>query len=302
VIESFMNTPYSTMSTIQQYDFKDDYIDPRNATVAFSSAEIKGELSGICKYLMYRANYELNHSFDCDRCQVAKDMYSVLWGWDSHCSSNFQPISFGDMKILVGMDTMNSFWTTFKLLLESLCRNELLQVFNRPSIRASDSANLVKNFEIFVPSLKRQMGSDMFNALEDFGRLTHSIGNFVLIPKALPPYTKGKATFNMSRAILVDDYFDLSLLMIKSSLNSVFGKNLFLAYSEKTLLNGFYVDETDAEIIPLMRSHNSINALGNCSNSKPATLDDTAEYLNNVNARIISRGKAMIEIAANTKL
>lgn len=239
--------------------------------------EVCGERKPIEKFLLYR-QYNKNRFesqiFDCDNsngtCTLMNDVYQKLWGW-SYADRFTIPNCLIQQNVLpwdrLGADTMNSFATSYNMA-RRLYHND---------------NNVIKK--------NRQ--------LVNFATLTHSIGNFTLVPYKLNPQSD-RTTFNSARgysadgnsAYFVYDYFDLSLKLIKENISI----DAFKQYIDTFYLND-YVD-SKYNIIPLMKCHKAFLKqekmdLRNPQKFLPKTEEELNEFLTNVNRRIIARGRRM---------
>src|SRR5690606_16885886 len=102
----------------------------------------------------------------------------------------------------------------------------------------------------------KNLSESIFERLLLFAKLTHTIGNMVLVPKKLHPYTPGRQTFNTARAIRWKDYFDLSLQWILNNEDPLWNVKTVKTYVKLFELRD-YVTE-DLKIIPLLESHRKI--------------------------------------------
>ena len=89
-LEDFLNREHS------KYDFKNE--SPTN--------KVRNENNPIRKFFEYKHDSKKS-KFDCDRCQLAKEIYLKLWNIDKY------KLNFYDF------DTMNSFYRIYRLLLIS---------------------------------------------------------------------------------------------------------------------------------------------------------------------------------------
>ncbi len=123
-----------------------------------------------------------------------------------------------------------------------------------------------------------------------FAQLTHTIGNFVLIPKKIEPYIPEDKTVNMVRASVWKDYFDLSLLWFMNNQELVWTDETLEVYFDKFMLQSYAQGRC---IFPLMPAHEEILKGDYELESRPKTKKELAVLLDNINNRIIQRGKLM---------
>jgi hypothetical protein len=192
-------------------------------------------------------------------------------------------IELGSKIIEVRADTMNSFMTTY------------------------DQAKIIyKNGENHLYA-----NANENEELRKFARLTHTIGNFTLVPRNLPPFTTVNISFNQYRGRkTVYDYWDLSLRLLKENL--VFPEsNLedsFEQYVRLFYLKDYYLDDNHT-IKPLFTRHKKLlaeplemplsltTALGKTlkpDDFLPQSESELIEFLKTVNFRIEKRGKKMV--------
>jgi hypothetical protein len=254
---------YSKLRNLETYDFKNEA----------PWEDLRNENNTIKKFLKYKDYYKVNKKFDCDNsngsCALADNIYYSLWGW---CYKSRYTIS-DDLKDKLGVpwdrlgtDTMNSFSTTY---------SQALKIDSQDH----DTVNININ-------------------LQKFAGLTHSIGNFTLIPFKLD-WHNDKKSFNQYRGAnfgkyFVYDYFDLSLKLIKENISEEAFKN----YIDTFFLDD-YVDK-DYEIKPLFKSHEAFLRsskldLENPKKFIPQNEAELNEYLVNVINNIELRGRRIVD-------
>ena len=243
------------IESLVAYDFK-------NEAPCIETVKEKDSIEKFIKYKNYNKN---GGKFDCDNsngtCALTGDIYKNLWGWEynnrysmPHCLLH----SFGQVWNRMGADTINSFQTTYKIA---------LKIYN------NDVSKLKEN-----------------RLLYEFASLTHTIGNFTLVPFHL---NKGdNVSFNQYRGSSLGDYFDLSLKLIKDTVD----ESVFKKFIDTFLLND-YVDK-NYNVIPLFKGHLQLleKNLDKTKNIFPQTEEELNEYLENVIEKIKTRGRKMISI------
>ena len=261
-IEEYL-TDGNTWENLASYDFKNEA----------PWQEVREEKNAIKKFIMYRT-YGKNEgeSFDCDNsngsCSLSDDIYMKLWGWNFQgrfTLPEFLTNKFSGYWTRFGSDTMNSFFTTYTCA---------VKIYGD-----SDTAN--KN-----------------SYLQKFAVLTHSIGNFTLVPFKLRP--TDKKSFNQYRGMnfgkyFVCDYFDLSLKLIKENVNIT----VFKDYIDTFFLND-YVDQ-EYNIKPLITRHKDMLnkeylELDNPYDFLPQNEMELNEYLQNVIQMIEMRAKRIVTV------
>ncbi|MDF2513397.1 MAG: hypothetical protein K0S04_3263 [Herbinix sp.] len=248
---------FLSLSNPEEYDFKKES----------PWKDVIREVDPLTRFIKYKSHKE---RFDCDSsdgsCSLTNEIYDKLCGWhfttaNKRCISSLDEM-FG--KIMWGCDTMNSFWTTYN-------KAEAIYTYAKE-----------KDITLIYSDV------DDNPYIQEFAYLTHSIGNFTLIPHLVRfREDKGQGYFQ-SRGIkcYYQDYWDRSLQLLKKEIN--FGEKTFSKY-----ISTFYHDEyvnANNEIIPLFEGHFDRPLPG------PQTEEELNKYLENVICRIRSRGKTMVAI------
>ena len=249
------------------------------------------------KFLLYKAN---ESSFDCDRCDYVKGVYHRLWGWDNNSSENFQRISIDGKEVLMGMDTMNSFWKTFEWALSKWCMEDIKAEFGISKVTTKHAGMFCENYNVLKRIMIKNLSKEIVEQFLRFAKLTHTIGNMILVPKKVEPYTQGIQTFNTARASKWDDYFDLSLIWLFQNEDRYFTKSVACEYAEQFLLSD-YISE-DYEIIPLIKSHERIISGNYELEKRPLVKSELLELLKAMNNRIIHRGQLMYAKLTNSSM
>ena len=247
------------------------------------------------KFLLYKAN---GSTFDCDRCDYAKDVYHSLWGWDNSSHENFQMISVGGKQILMGMDTMNSFWKTFEWALSKWCGADIKRIFGISQITTKHAEILCKKYDVLKKIMIKNLSQEIVEQFVVFAKLTHTIGNLTLVPKKIEPYTQGIQTFNTARASKWNDYFDLSLIWLFHNEDKYFTRSVACEYAKQFLMSD-YVSE-NFSIIPLIKSHERIINGNYEMEKRPTSKDELLTLLETINNRIVRRGQWMYSKLTNS--
>ncbi|MGM7635290.1 hypothetical protein [Bacillus sp. Hm123] len=212
------------------YDFKNESPTDR----------VKNEDNPIKKFFEFKLDFSQS-SFDCDRCELAKEIYEKLW------SLSAKELNFYDC------DTMNSFYRVYRLLLKSYDSDywEKAGINNYPTRYKW----LLKD-EVY----EHYKTINENESVKKFAKLTHSIGNFTLVPKG----------FNKKRNTLLHDYWDLTLQYFKNFLGETAFVSLVEKYYYGDYLNGlnvnFYWDDHSLikRALPTHLSYeNIISIIGN---------------------------------------
>lgn len=245
--------------------------------------EVHAEKNPIQKMKKYRdGNKNTSLSFDCDNsngtCDFVDSIYQELWGWSYKNRMRLSPAfqnKFNNYWDRLGSDTMNSFSTIYRQALK---------------INADDKSAVKHN-----------------KHLQEFATLTHTIGNLTLVPFKIDS-KKDTKSFNQYRGFrdndtnkyFVYDFFDLSLKIIKESVN----EQTFKAYIDAFHLQDFVHPDDNYRIKPLLKKHKSLLAqnkmpLDNPESFLPENNEELNEYLMNVNKLIKQRSKRIVNVLKN---
>ncbi|WP_240416777.1 hypothetical protein [Paenibacillus periandrae] len=261
------------------YDFKDEI-----------EVYKQSQQGNLCKFLMYKSGiYE--QYFDCDRSLLAKQVYNMLWGFNVS-RYHFDTIRIGNRDILMGTDTMNSLQTVLAFALTTWCMDELRETFGINKITSQTNVLFLKDIQALKRIIIKNLSLEILEAFELFAGLTHTIGNFALVPKKLGSLTKGRQTFNTARYSYYRDYMDLSLHRLVNSDDALWDKETLITYRNIQELKSYMTEAGD--IIPLVPRHSDVMR-GVRSEIGPQTKEELLWYLNGVNGRIIERGKRLAE-------
>lgn len=269
-VEEFLGSGNS-LRDLTAYDFKNE--SPQK--------EVRQERNPIKKFQKYKAPGSV--PFDCDNsdgtCSLTDDIYQKLWGWSYKERNSIPPLLVQRLRCnwkRLGSDTMNSFQTIYT------CAENLYW----PTPQKA-----VKNKE-----------------LKKFAALTHSIGNFTLVPFHLNPL-EDRRSFNQYRGYRSDgdskyfvyDFFDLSLKLIKENVS----EEVFRNYIDTFFLDD-YVDN-NYNILPLLSRHAPLLQeerlpLDDPESFLPQTVDELNEYLSLVNEKIKARSKRIVKYLKKLKI
>ena len=246
------------------WDFKNCYIDslPEDNITAFlkyKDGEFKDNTSD------FNITEKAGIDADCDK--EAIELYKVL-GWQNSATD------------VIRGETMNSFLTTFNraiwrssnynTLIKELGINNRKDYYSIPDQPNNNNQPQVPNyqrFDIINPNLP---------AFQTFATLTHTIGNFTVLPHWM----------NTGRSNLSQDYWDIFLLSLQEWLDLISPTSEpWINFIELYYLQP-YVNK-DYQIEPLWKNHSYGNPL-------PST-QDFPIFLKAVNERIEERGKYMIK-------
>ncbi|MDG5473120.1 hypothetical protein P6709_15310 [Jeotgalibacillus sp. ET6] len=219
--------------------------------------------------------------WDCDgsgnngtrTCELTRDIYKVLWEWNSDKENRYKSTCYF-RAMLMGPDTMNSFFNVITQVIQVVNLNGKIEYFKQIKGKRHWS-KLDTRQEEFLNLVKYVLeNNEIGPLLKEYVRLTHTIGNFILVPKG----------FNGRRAIKTSDYWDLSLQLMQLD------KTWLQGESFKKYVNTFflwdYVDEK-YEVKSFFSGHS-------LQNKKPATINECVEMLKTITSAIERRGYFMI--------
>ena len=247
------------------WDFKNCYIDslPEDNITAFlkyKDGEFKDNTSD------FNITEKAGIDADCDK--EAIELYKVV-GWQNSATD------------VIRGETMNSFLTTFNraiwrssnynTLIKELGINNRKDYYSIPDQPNNNNQPQVPNyqrFDIINPNLP---------AFQTFATLTHTIGNFTVLPHWM----------NTGRSKLSQDYWDIFLLSLQEWLDLISPTSEpWINFIELYYLQP-YVNK-DYQIEPLWKNHSYTNPI-------LKKKEDFPIFLNAVNERIEERGKYMIK-------
>lgn len=204
---------------------------------------------------------------DCDKEAIG--LYQVL-GWQNSA------------KDIIRGETMNSFLTTFKCALaleqSSDCdtQSDKLVIKSGKKLPFSDLYDKDKNIEE-QPYMAFDVVESNQDAFRKFAKLTHTIGNFTVLPHWM----------NTGRSNLSQDYWDIFLLSLQEWLHLISPTSeAWINFIELYYLQP-YVNK-DYQIEPFWKNHSYTNPI-------LKKKEDFPIFLNAVNERIEERGKYMIK-------
>ncbi|MCK1998145.1 hypothetical protein MPH47_13150 [Psychrobacillus psychrodurans] len=229
------------------YDFKNESPTDR----------VKNEENAIKKFFKFKLDSSQS-SFDCDCCELAKEIYVKLWNLSA------KDLNFYDC------DTMNSFYRIYRLLLISYDNYLKDDYWNK--------AGIVDYHTRYKWLLKEEVYEhykkiNENESVKKFAKLTHSIGNFTLVPKG----------FNIERNTLLDDYWDLTLQYFKDFLE----ENTFVSFAEKY----YYEDYIDGSNVNFYWKDHSL-----IKKALPTYLsyENIISIIEKINDLIEARGKKLL--------
>ena len=254
------------------WDFKNCYTDslPKDSITAFlkykngksKDTTRNGESKGTTRFCI---TGKKGSRADCDKEAIG--LYQVL-GWQNSA------------KDIIRGETMNSFLTTFKCALEqsSDCdtQSDKLVIKSGKKLPFSDLYDEKKNIKE-QPYMAFDVVKNNRPAFQTFAKLTHTIGNFTVLPHWM----------NTGRSNLSQDYWDIFLLSLQEWLHLISPTSeAWINFIELYYLQP-YVNK-DYQIEPLWKNHSYTTPI-------LKEKEDFPIFLKAVNERIEERGKYMIK-------
>lgn len=242
-----------------EYDFKyqlgQKILGIKSKRIRFLAEEMINTQEPILRIMRYKS-YQVHGKFDCDgnkNCDLSFEIYNKLWQWEKYNKdSTFGKIKDSEFICDFGGDTINSFITSYKK--------------SKSDLKGRDD-EMFRNFAI----------------------LTHTIGNFTLVPAGFNFYRGGKNTYC--------DYWDLSLMHLKKEGYKDFKSDDFKKYID-TFFLWDYVDE-EYNPLSLFMNHSDFTKRKSCEiNSVPRV--NYINFIDNVEYAIKRRGKFMICMLGQT--
>ncbi|MER2192174.1 MAG: hypothetical protein ABS951_14530 [Solibacillus sp.] len=227
------------------YDFKNE--SPNDA--------VRQEQNALKKFLKYKLDSE---SFDCDSSELAKACYQQFWGLSEEELATYDS------------DTMNSFYRIYRLLILAYDREQKYLRWH-----ASGVTEYKARYQWLLDEYKYYIKINEHEAVQKFAALTHSIGNFTLVPKG----------FNTKRNQLLHDYWDLTLLYFKEQL----GAEAFEQEVEKYCYESAYLD--NGKVLTYWEGH----TIHNKALPRQYTSAEIIAVIEKMNTAIEIRGKEILE-------
>lgn len=261
------------------WDFKNCYKVPQSEDSLSKDSLPKDSLSkdSITAFLKYKDgefkdttifNITEKAGFDADCDKEAIGLYQVL-GWQNSATD------------VIRGETMNSFLTTFnRAIRRSSKYNTLIKelgINNRKDYYAMPDQPNNKN-QPQIPNYQRfDIVHNNLPAFQTFATLTHTIGNFTVLPHWM----------NTGRSNLSQDYWDIFLLSLQEWLHLISPTSeAWINFIELYYLQP-YVNK-DYQIEPFWKNHSYTNPI-------LKKKEDFPIFLKAVNERIEERGKYMIK-------
>ena len=245
-----------------EWDFKSSYTGETPIKHSYIGSAIKLMLRYKNYGLIEKSSLNVsgNKGKFADSDKEAMHIYNILYPLD-------------DYGVIRG-DTMNSFITTFNQCILQSSNKEV--VYKEIGINKKES--LSKQFDILVKNnnfLKFDLVKRNLDDLEEFAKLTHTIGNFTVLPHWM----------NTGRYQFSKDYWDITLQSLKDFIKPFGGWEKFIEIYDYY----DYVDE-NLEVNEFWEDHfltiPNVPIFGN--------EDELRQFLHYVNSAIVNRGKRII--------
>ncbi|MGM0965635.1 hypothetical protein [Bacillus pumilus] len=212
---------------------------------------------------------------DCDKKPF--HIYQVLWGTES--DQKIETKRYLDRYNLIRGETMNSFWTTFKnSVINSSNKNTLYDDIGiDPRMALIDQCHLLiynDNFRDF------ELVKNNISAFEKFATLSHSIGNFTVLPHWM----------NTGRYCFSQDYWDVTL---QSFFDFFKPMGCWRNCVETYFLQPYVNNDEEWTVSEFWEGH-FLN-IKKPKQLTPQNQEELIEYLHKVNLRIEERGKWIIK-------
>ena len=249
------------------WDFKNCYKVPQSENSLSEDSLSEDSITAFLKYkngefkdtTIFNITEKAGFDADCDK--EAIELYKVL-GWQNSATD------------VIRGETMNSFLTTFNRAIRQSSNyktlTKTLGIDNRKKERYSklyENQNY-QQFEIIENNP---------TAFQTFAKLTHTIGNFTVLPHWM----------NTGRSNLSKDYWDIFLLSLQEWLHLISPTSeAWINFIELYYLQP-YVNK-DYQIEPFWKNHSYTNPI-------LKKKEDFPIFLKAVNERIEERGKYMIK-------
>lgn len=246
-----MNIQVFIQNKDYHYDFKNESL----------KEEVKHEKNPVKKFLKYKIS---GSSFDCDRSELARSLYKKIWRLSDEQLANYDS------------DTMNSFYRIYRLLLLAYDIEQ-----GNSYWKSSGISNYKLRYKWLLDEYDYYKEINEHKEVQKFAGLTHSIGNFTLVPKG----------FNTKRNALFDDYWDITLEYFLKE----FGEDTFLQHCQKFKYIGAYLD--NSEIQMYWDGH----AMNNKKLPSNFNTIQILEVIKKINRSIEIRGKEMLQELPNMK-
>jgi hypothetical protein len=257
---------------VVNYDFKNES----------PSSAVHMELHPVKKFFLYKKDYQENKVFDCDGCDLSLEIHSKVYP-----NKNLEYLD---------SDTMNSFYSTYRLLLRSFDKsfwdNDIITFCNNRGIdfnKASKNKKYLLRYEWILSEEVFNHYIDINNLPEvkRFATLTHTLGNTTLLPKG----------YNTGRAIPTKDYWDLTLISLQNFLGCAFDNFVTDYHMQDFTADSIEFWEGHSLEYPLPTSFNKKDSRKLKSDKKDKIVRNRIlEFMQKVNDRIEKRSIRLFNV------
>lgn len=243
------------------------------------SSAVQREQHPVKKFFLYRKEYQLNKEFDCDRCDLIQDIHAAVYP-----NKNLRYLD---------SDTMNSFYTSYRLLLLSFDKDfwekDILAFCHNRGVdfkSASENKKRLERYDWLLSDKVFNHYAEINNhpEVKRFATLTHTLGNMTLLPKG----------YNVGRATPTKDYWDLTLISLQD----------FLGSSYDNFVTEYYMQDFTADTIEFWDGHSFEYPLPNSFSKQEAhklsqeekskiAYIRIVEFMQKVNVKIEKRSKRL---------
>jgi len=273
-----------------KYDFKREL-------PGYSEAEEKRRDKDEILFLLY-CRIKIKH--EADRCPLADEVYRRLKFGEYGIKSQ---LNKSDIYPRWNGDTMNSFFTVFNKAFRLCCSTLFGDYSQDKKSDWLDPKKLVSNEKWVETFRKCANGSKIYDSLNMYAKLSHTIGNFISVPTCGFDFKDGKnpTSFNRGRYSRFDDFWDLSLRQIQ-----ITEPSMFEAFSKECFLNDIYINNGKIDALipthekllekpePMLSLTHEESKMILTRNDK-INMCDLYNYLENINSRIKKRGEVMVK-------
>ncbi|MED1749647.1 hypothetical protein [Bacillus zhangzhouensis] len=258
-----------------EWDFKQSYISKPIKNISPIRLMLEYKNHQLKDIGISNVTGETGSKADCDKEPFY--IYQLLWGTEN--DPKLESKLYLDRHNLLRGDTMNSFWTTFKNSVISSSNKTIVydEIGINPQKALKDQYHLLisnDNFRDF------ELVKNNIIAFEKFAALSHSIGNFTVIPHWM----------NIGRYNFSQDYWDVTLQSFFYFSNSM---ECWRNFVETYFLQPYVNNDEEWTVSEFWEGH-FLN-IGKPKRLTPQNQEELSEYLHKVNLRIEERGKWIIK-------
>jgi hypothetical protein len=243
------------------------------------SSAVQREQHPVKKFFLYRKEYQQNKKFDCDGCDLILEIHATIYS-DKNLG-------------YLDSDTMNSFYTSYRLLLLSFDKffwdNDIIAFCHKRGIDFKSASENKKRLERYEWLLSEKVFNhyayiNNHPEVKRFATLTHSLGNMTLIPRG----------YNVGRATSTKDYWDLTLLSLRDFFGSSFDNFVTDYYMQDFTVDTIEFWEGHSFGYPLPNSFSKQEAHKLSKEEKNKIVHNRiVEFMQKVNVKIEKRSKRL---------